>query len=71
MKGVRRRQWSTAASPVSWADHRGGGSIMMVINVGNRQNLMDNLNDGANYDHVVKTNTEGGESKRLGSAMVT
>ena len=44
---------------------------MMVINVGNRQNLMDNLNDGANYDHVVKTNTEGGESKTLGSAMVT
>lgn len=41
----------------------------MVINVGNRQNLMDNLNDGANYDDVVKTNTEGGES--LGSAMVT
>ena len=33
----------------------------MVINVGNRQNLMDNLNDGANYDGVVKTNT--GESR--------
>ena len=44
---------------------------MMVINVGNRQTLMDNLNDGANYDHVVKNNTEGGESKGLGSAMVT
>ena len=40
----------------------------MVINVGNSQNLMDNLNS-ANYDDVVKTNTEGGES--LGSAMVT